>query len=114
MQMYFFFIKTVQVTSVKLAPITIEVVAGELMNLNCTSSYCNPKSTIRWFMSSTDITMYSTNTTDESGGLERTTSSLQKIVNKIDNGKKVHCTASNIPGQTIVISKQHLVTVWCK
>lgn len=111
-QLYFFII-TVPVKSVDLDTTSIEVIAGELMNLTCTSSYCNPQSTISWFMLSTDITNFSTTVTDEKDGLLRTKSSLQKIVYKIDNRRKVQCKASNIPDQ-LGIATEQTVTVWCK
>lgn len=83
------------------------------MNLTCTTSYCNPPANITWYMSSTDITSQSTNTTDVSNNLVKTTSQLLSQVVKTDNGKQVYCTASNILGRSVQ-SMMHTVIVWCR
>lgn len=104
---------TVPVTSVTVTPTPITVTAGQQMNLTCITSYCNPPANITWYMSSTDITSQSTNTTDVSNNLVKTTSQLLSQVVKTDNGKQVYCTASNILGRSVQ-SIMHTVIVWCR
>lgn len=107
--MYFY---TVPVTSVTLTPVATTLIAGQLLNLTGITSYCNPPANITWYKSTTDITSQSTSTRNMSDGLVRTTSSLQTQVVKMDNGKQVYCTASNIPGRSIN-STLLTVAVWC-
>lgn len=103
----------VPVSSVTLDPTIIEVFAGQHMNLTCTTSYCLPPATITWYLSPTDNINSAINTSDSLNGLVKTKSFLQKSVDKSDNGKRVYCTANNIPGR-IVNSSVHEVVVWCK
>lgn len=86
------------------------------MNLTCATSYCYPPANVTWYMSSTDISPSQSllNTTkDEDSDLMKTTSTLQRKVMAIDDGKWVYCSASNIPGRS-VNSTFPKVTVECK
>lgn len=93
----------VPVTSVTITPVATTLIDGQVINLICITSYCNPPANITWYKSTTAIhvTNHSTSTRNISDGLVRTTSSLQTQVVKMDNGKQVYCTASNIPGRSI-------------
>lgn len=103
------------VSLVTLAPTKIMVTVGEQMTLTCTTSYCHPSAIITWHLSSTEnsSTTIVTNKTLNGLGLVKTYSSLQKIVDKSDNEKLVHCTASNIPGRDVSSSVQ-TVRALCK
>lgn len=105
---------TVPVTSVTLTPVATTLIAGQLVNLTCITSYCDPPANITWYKSTTDIhvTSQSTYIMNMSDGLVRTTSSLQTQVVKMDVGKQVYCTASNIPGRSIN-STVLTVDLWC-
>lgn len=107
-----YFNLTVPMTSVTLTPTSTTFMTGQQINLTCITSYCDPPANITWYKSSTDITSQATVTIDTSNGLVRTTSSLQTLVFKMDNGKQVYCTASNIPGRS-EISTVLSVVVWC-
>nr|XP_022320733.1 hemicentin-1-like [Crassostrea virginica] len=100
----------VPVTKVTLTPTPITVVDGQQMNLTCTTSYSNPAANITWIKSSEDITDLSTHTTDNSGGLVRTVSSLLITVVKEDNGKQVFCRASNTQDKS-VSSTVHILNI---
>lgn len=101
------------VSSVTLAPSSMVVTVGKQMNLSCTTSYCLPPAIITWHLSSTENMNSTIVTYNESNDLVKTTSLLQKRVDKSDNGKLVFCTASNIPGRH-VNSSVHTVIAWCK
>lgn len=107
-----YFNLTVPMTSVTLTPTSTTFMAGQQINLTCITSYCNPPANITWYKSSTDITSQATVTIDTSDGLVSTTSSLQTLVFKMDDGKQVYCTASNIPSSS-VISTVLSVVVLC-
>lgn len=94
------YLYTVPVTSVTITPVATTLIDGQVINLICITSYCNPPANITCYKSTTAIhvTSHSTSTRN---GLVRTTSSLQTQVVKMDNGKHVYCTASNIPGRSI-------------
>lgn len=109
---YFMYI-SVPVTSVTLAPTSINVTAGQQMYINCTTSYCYPPANITWYMSSTNFTNQFTLTKNTSNGLVRTLSALSITASKSDNGKRVYCTASNISGRR-VNSTVNMLTVLCK
>nr|XP_022289527.1 nephrin-like isoform X2 [Crassostrea virginica] len=96
------------VTSVTLTPTSITVADGQQMNLTCTTSASNPQANITWYKSFVDITSQSTSTTEEVGGLARTVSSLQSIVGKEDNGKRIYCRASNSPNQAVTSNVQSI------
>lgn len=98
---------------VTLEPTPITVIAGQLVNLTCSTSYCNPPATIRWYKSLTDVTSKSKFTTDTSDGLVRTTSSLLLNITKADGGKDMYCTASNLQDNSVK-SIVHTITVYCK
>lgn len=104
---------TVPLTSLTLTPTPITVIAGQQMNLTCTTSYCSPPANITWYMSSTDITSQSTYTTDALDSLVKTTSQLMIRAVKLDNENQVYCIASNIPAQSVQ-STVHTMTVWCR
>lgn len=106
-----YFNLTVLMTSVTLTPTSTTFMAGQEINLTCKTSYCNPPANITWYKSSTDITSQATVTRDTSDGLVRTTSSLQTLVFKMDNGKQVYCTASNIPGSSVISTVLSLVVL---
>lgn len=97
------YLYTVPVTSVTITPVATTLIDGQVINLICITSYCNPSANITWYKSTTAIlvTSHSTSTRNISDGLVRTTSSLQTQVVKMDNGKQVYCTSSNIPGRSI-------------
>lgn len=97
------YLYTVPVTSVTITPVATTLIDGQVINLICITSYCNPPAYITWYKSRTDmhVTSQSTSSRNMSDGLVRTTSSLQTQVVKMDNGKHVYCTASNIPGRSI-------------
>ena len=101
------------VTSVTLNPTPITLIAGQQMNLTCTTSASNPQANITWYKSPMDITSQSTSMTQIDGGLLRTISTLLSRVVKQDNGKQVYCRASNIQGVTISSNMQSL-NVMCK
>ncbi|XP_065933086.1 nephrin isoform X2 [Magallana gigas] len=103
----------VPVTSVTLAPTSINVTAGQQMYINCTTSYCYPPANITWYMSSTNFTNQFTLTKNTSNGLVRTLSALSINASKSDNGKRVYCTASNISGRR-VNSTVNMLTVLYK
>lgn len=94
---------------------TSHVLAGEQINLNCTTSECYPPANISWNMSMADITYQSSfkNNASGIGGLVRTTSFLRIQATKLNNGKQVFCTASNIPSQKVV-SQTYSLNVYCK
>lgn len=89
------------------------MIAGNQLNLTCTSSYCIPAANITWYWSSTVITIQPTLETKKNGSLLITTSSISKTVGKMDKGSIVYCTASNIQGEN-VISTERSVKVLCK
>nr|XP_022323491.1 hemicentin-1-like isoform X2 [Crassostrea virginica] len=100
---------TVPVSSVTLLPEQpITMIAEQQMNLNCTTSACNPSANIQWLMSSENITSHSSSKITPDGGLFRTVSSLNFTVKKQDNQKQVFCRASNIPSYNVTSSKQTL------
>ena len=101
------------VTSVALTPTPITLIAGQQMNLTCTTSASNPQANITWYKSSVDITSQSTWTTQIDGGLLRTISSLLSRVGKQDYGKQVYCRASNIQNMTVTSNITSL-NVICK
>uniref|UniRef100_A0A8W8NKS0 Uncharacterized protein n=1 Tax=Magallana gigas TaxID=29159 RepID=A0A8W8NKS0_MAGGI len=92
---------TVPVTSVTLTLNSTTVIAGQQINLTCTTSYCNPPADITWYKSSTDITSQSTYTRVALNGSVKTTSQLLNRVVKTDNGQDVFCTASNTPSLSV-------------
>ena len=109
-----FCIDTVPVTSVTLLPeVPITVIAEQQMNLNCTTSACNPSANIQWFMTSKNITSHSSSEITPDGMLNRTVSLLNLTVKKQDNKKQVFCRTSNIPGYNVTSSKQ-TIHVLCK
>ena len=109
-----FFIGTVPVTSVTLLPEQpITVIAEQQMNLNCTTSACNPSANIQWFMTSKNITSHSSSEITPDGMLNRTVSLLNLTVKKLDNKKQVFCKASNSPDYSVTSSKRTL-HVLCK
>lgn len=110
---YINFSVKVPVTSVTLTPTSITLIAGQQGNLTCTTSYCYPLANITWYKSMTDITSQSTYTTDVFDSLVKTTSQLMIRAVKLDNEKRVYCTASNIPGQSVQ-SEVHLLIVLYK
>ena len=107
------FIGEVPVSKVTLTPTQFPVIAGQQMNLTCTTSYSNPAANITWIKSSEDITDQSTHTTDSSGGLVRTVSSLLFTVVQEDNGKQVFCRTSNTQDKS-VSSTVHILNIMCK
>lgn len=109
----FFMYISVPVTSVTLAPTSINVTAGQQMYINCTTSYCYPPANITWNMTATNFTIQFTFTKNTSNGLVRTLSALSINASKSDNGKQVYCTASNISGKRIN-SSVNMLTVLCK
>lgn len=109
----FFMYISVPVTSVTLAPTSINVTAGQQMYINCTTSYCYPPANITWYMTATNFTNQFTLTKNTSNGLVRTLSGLSINASKSDNGKQVYCTASNISGKRIN-STVNMLTVLCK
>lgn len=94
------YLYTVPVTSVTITPVATTLIDGQVINLICITSYCNPPANITWYKSTTAIHVIS-HSTSTRNGLVRTTSSLQTQVVKMDNGNHVYCTASNIPGRSI-------------
>lgn len=106
-----YFNLTVPMTSVTLTPTSTTFMAGQQINLTCITSYCNPPANITWYKSSTDITSQATVTIDTSDGLVSTTSSLQTLVFKMDNGKQVYCTASNIPSSSVIFTVLSVVVL---
>lgn len=109
-----FFIDTVPVTSVTLLPEQpITVIAEQQIDLNCTTSACNPSANILWFMSSKNITSHSSSKITPDGSLFRTVSSLNFTIKIQDDQKQVFCKASNIPGYDVTSSNQTL-HVLCK
>lgn len=103
----------VPVTSVTLAPTSINVTAGQQMYINCTTSYCYPPAYVTWYMSSTNSTDQFTLTEHTSNDLARTSSVLSIKASKSDNGKQVYCTASQISGKR-VNSTVNMLTVLYK
>ena len=97
--------------SVIITPIT--VVVGQQITLTCITSYCIPPAYITWYKSAGDITSLSSSTIANSGGLVKTTSSVQSTIVKEDNGKRVFCKASNIRGKE-VSSFMNILNVMCK
>lgn len=108
-----FLIIAAPVEFVTLKPTPITVIAGQEINLTCSTSYCNPPATIRWYKSLTEVTSKSKSTTDILNGLVRTTSSLQMNSTKADGGKEMYCNASNLQNQSVK-SIVHTITVYCK
>lgn len=106
-------IKTVPVSSVTLLPTMISVIAGQQMNITCATSYCNPPANITWYLSSEDVTDQSTFTINRVDGLAETVSLLLSKIGKADNGKQVHCVASNTPDKTVTSYKSTL-NILCK
>eukprot|EP00105_Crassostrea_gigas_P033721 XP_011457195.1 PREDICTED: B-cell receptor CD22 [Crassostrea gigas] len=107
---YVVFAVKVPVTYVTLTPTSITVIAGQKIDINCTTSYCIPQANITWYISSIDISRQSKFTTDTNDGLVRTMSALSINLDKSDNGKQVYCTAINIPDQSVT-SMMNTVTV---
>lgn len=108
-----YFLHAAPVTSVTLIPTSITLISGQEMNLTCITSVSNPQANITWYKSSVDITSQSTSTTEDVGGLARTISSLQGIVTKDDNGKRIYCRGSNTPNQAVTSNVQS-INVLCK
>ncbi|XP_022287174.2 nephrin-like [Crassostrea virginica] len=102
-----FFVE-VPVSSVTLLPTMISVIAGQQMNITCATSYCNPPANITWYLSSEDVTDQSTFTINRVDGLAETVSLLLSKIGKADNGKQVHCVASNTPDKTVTSYKSTL------
>ena len=105
----------VPVHEVNLSVITtpITVITGQQINLTCTTSYCIPPANITWYKSAGDITSLSSSTLVNSGDLVQTISSVQSIVVKGDNGKRVFFKASNMRGKDVT-SFMNTVNVMCK
>lgn len=103
---------SVPVTSVILTPTPIIALAGQQINITCTTSYCYPPAYVMWYMSSTDITSLSIATKDETEDFVRTVSFLSINLGKSDNGKHVFCIARNIRDQSET-SMMNTVTVLC-
>lgn len=103
---------SVPVTSVILTPTLTIALAGQQINITCTTSYCYPPAYVTWYMSSTNITSLSTSTKDVKEDLVRTISSLSINLGKLDNGKHVFCTARNMQDQSVT-SMMNTVTVLC-
>nr|XP_022317747.1 hemicentin-2-like [Crassostrea virginica] len=95
--------QAIPVHEVNLSVITtpITVITGQQINLTCTTSYCIPPANITWYKSAGDITSLSSSTLVNSGDLVQTISSVQSIVVKGDNGKRVFCKASNMRGKDV-------------
>lgn len=90
------------------------VTVGQQMNLTCETSYCFPSANITWHLDTSTENINSPIVTyNNSNGLVRTISLLQKSVDKSDNEKLVYCTARNIPGRNVK-SSMHKVIAWCK
>lgn len=103
---------SVPVTSVILTPTPIIALAGQQINITCTTSYCYPPAYVMWYMSSTDITSLSIASKDETEDFVRTVSFLSINLGKSDNGKHVFCIARNIRDQSET-SMMNTVTVLC-
>lgn len=81
---------------------TTNVIAGQEIDISCTTSFCDPPANITWFTSSVDGTNQYKYTNDRNGeGLVSTKSSLQIIATAKDNGMMVYCSASNIPSRSV-------------
>lgn len=99
--------------TVALTSTSVTVTAGRKMDLNCTTSLCDPQANITWYKESKNITNNSTYLTFKEDSLVKTTSELQILVSKKDNGQHIYCAASNIPGRSIN-STVHTLVVLCK
>lgn len=88
----------VRVTRVDLTIDQTAVNVNQLINLTCTTDYCNPAATITWYKASTPIMSYiiQYNETDYSNYLKKTTSVLTYTGATEDNMKLVYCTATNV------------------
>lgn len=104
---------TVPVTSVALTSTSVTVIAGRKMDLNCTTSLCDPQANITWYKESKNITNNSTYSTFNESDLVKTTSVLQILISKKDHGQEIYCAATNIPGRSIT-STVHTLVVLCK
>lgn len=79
--------------------------SGNIISLECQTNYCNPPSTIIWYLGDKKISGHINVTIDtNSTGLSRTTSVLQYTAITSDDGNPIFCTASNIEGHTIASS----------
>lgn len=98
-------------TSVTLTPTPNTVIAGQQMNITCTTPYCYPPADITWYINFEYVPsryIYR----NPYNGLVRTISTLSTTVNKSDNGNEVYCTARNIPYRG-VNSTMYTMTVLC-
>lgn len=104
----------VRVTRVDLTIDQTAVNVNQLINLTCTTDYCNPAATITWYKASTPIMSYiiQYNETDYSNYLKKTTSVLTYTGATEDNMKLVYCTATNVI--SAVNSTIHQLDVRCK
>lgn len=94
-------IKATPVMYVNVTQTSITVLEGQPINLTCISSRSEPPANITWYMSSKNITTSFTFINDSLNDTVRTLSSLQTDVDRSDNGKRVNCTASNMPGRSV-------------
>lgn len=110
----FFLLFTVRVADIRLVASHDDIDKDQSMTLTCITNYCNPRATIIWYKGSQRITSGITNNyTLDSNSLEMTTSILVYVGLVEDNGLQVHCTASNIPNNTVV-SPNTMLDVKCK
>lgn len=105
---------TVPVSTLILSPTKLSVNSGKIIYLECQTNYCNPPSTIIWYINNEKIAGHVNITIDTSStGLSRTTSVLQYTAVTSDDGNLIFCTASNIEGLTIT-STTNILDVRCE
>lgn len=105
---------TVPVSTLILSPTKLSVNSGKIVYLECQTNYCNPPSTIIWYINNEKIAGHVNITIDTSStGLSRTTSVLQYTAVTSDDGNLIFCTASNIEGLTIR-STTNILDVRCE
>lgn len=105
---------SVPVSALTLSPTELSVNSGNIISLECQTNYCNPPSTIIWYLGDKKISGHINVTIDTtSTGLSRTISVLQYTAVTSDDGNPIFCTASNIEGHTIA-SSTNVLNVRCE
>lgn len=104
----------VPVLALTLSPTELSVNSGNIISLECQTNYCNPPSTIIWYIDGEKVSGQIKVTIDtNSTGISRTTSVLQYTAVPSDDGKPVYCTATNFEGY-IIESRKHYLNVKCE
>lgn len=92
--------------SVNLEYTEFSVNSGNIISLEFKTDYCNPPSTIIWYIGDKKVSCHINFTIDTNNSyLSRTTSVLQYTVVPNDPGKLMFCIATNIKGHTVESSK---------